>query len=29
MKLADYIDRHKISNEFEFRPDRTIAFEVT
>ena len=23
MKLADNIDRHKISDEFEFRPDRS------
>ena len=29
MKVADNLDRHKISNEFEFRPDRTIDFGVT
>ena len=29
MKCADSMDRHKISYEFEFRPDRTIDFGVT
>ena len=29
MKLADNMDRHKISDEFEFPPDRTIDFGVT
>ena len=29
MKLADNMDRHKILDEFEFRPDRTIDFWVT
>ena len=28
MKLADNLDRHIISDEFEFRPDRTIVFGV-
>ena len=28
MRLAD-LDRHKILNEFEFRPDRTTDFGVT
>ena len=26
MKLADNQDRHKISNDFEFRPVRLISF---
>ena len=26
-KLADNEDKHKLSDEFEFRPDRTTAFE--
>ena len=29
MKLADNMDRHKISDEFKFRQDRTIDFAVT
>ena len=29
MRLAGNLHRHKISEEFEFRPDRTIDFEVT
>ena len=29
MKVADNLDRHKISDEFEFRQDRTIHFGVT
>ena len=29
MKLADNMDRHKISDEFEFRPVRTTNFGVT
>ena len=29
MKLADNMDMHKISDEFEFRPDQTIDFGVT
>ena len=29
MKLAGNMDMHKISDEFEFRPDRTIDFGVT
>ena len=29
MKLADNMDRHKISDEFEFPPDRTIDFGNT
>ena len=29
MRLADNLDRHKISDEFEFRPDRTIYYGVT
>ena len=29
MKLADNMDMHKLSDEFEFRPDRTIDFGVT
>ena len=28
-KLADNEDSHKISDEFDFRPDRTIRFGVT
>ena len=29
ISLADNLDRHTISNDFEFRPDRTIDFGVT
>ena len=29
MKLADNPDKYKISNEFDFQPDWTIAFGVT
>ena len=29
MRLVDNMDRHKISNEFEFRSDRTTDFGVT
>ena len=29
MKIGDNLDRHKISDKFEFRQDRTIHFEVT
>ena len=29
MKLADNMDRYTISDEFEFRSDRNIDFEVT
>ena len=29
MKVADNLDRHKISNKFEFWSDRTIDFGVT
>ena len=29
MKLADNMDTHKISDEFEFMPDRTIDFGGT
>ena len=29
MKLADNMDSHKISDEFEFRPDQTIDLGVT
>ena len=29
MRLADNVDSHKISDEFEFRPDRNIDFRVT
>ena len=29
MKLADNMDRLKILDEFEFRPDQTIDFGVT
>ena len=29
MKLADTLDKHKISEEFEFRPDRIINYWVT
>ena len=29
MKVADNMDRHKISDEFEFQPDRTLDFWVT
>ena len=29
MKLADNMDRHKILDEFKFRPVRTIVFGVT
>ena len=29
VKLASYEDGHKISDEFDFRPDRTIDFGVT
>ena len=26
MRLADSLDRHKISDDFKFRPDRTTDF---
>ena len=29
MKLADNKDRHKYSDEFDFRPDRRVCFGVT
>ena len=29
MKLANMMDKHKILDEFEFRPDLTIDFGVT
>ena len=29
MKLVDNLDKHKILDEFEFRPDRNIEFRVT
>ena len=29
MKRADNMDKHKISDDFEFLPDRTIDFGVT
>ena len=29
MKRVDNLDRHKISDEFEFRPHRTIDSRVT
>ena len=28
MKLVNKVDKHKISDEFEFWPDRTIDFGV-
>ena len=29
MKLADNMERHKVSDEFEFRPDQTVDLGVT
>ena len=29
MRLADNLDRHRVSDEFEFQPDQNIDFGVT